>query len=57
MNDIEYIRAMLNYKKWERTLKSLPKEERKRVMRIYQIDKPTRYSKNITVRALEVNSL
>lgn len=53
MNSIEYVRAMLRYKKWERDLKDLPKEKRDQIMRGYQINKPSRDGHNITYRALE----
>lgn len=53
MNSIEYVRAMLRYKKWERSLKDLPKEKRDQIMRGYQINKPSRDGHNITYRALE----
>lgn len=57
MNEIEYIKAMLAYKKWERSLKGLPKEKRDMILRGYQIKKPSRDLKNITFRTSEVNSL
>lgn len=53
MNNIEYVRAMLRYKKWERNLKDLPKEKRDHILRGYQINKPSRDGHNITYRALE----
>lgn len=57
MGDYEYLKALLNYRKWEKSLKSLPIEERERIMRIYQIEKPKRDVPHITIRALRVNAL
>ena len=57
MDDYEYLKAMLRYKKWERSLKGLTKEEREKILKGYQIRKPSRGFKDITYRALEDYSL
>jgi len=53
LNNIEYVKAMLRYKRWEKSLKGLPKEKRDLILKGYQIDKPSRDGHNITYRALE----
>lgn len=57
MNEYEYIKAYLRYKKFEKSLKDLPKKERELIMRIYQIEKPQKHSQNIIYRALEGRAL
>lgn len=57
MNNYEYLKAILRYKKWEATLKNLPKEEREKVLKVYQIRKPSRDSADITIRGLEVDGI
>ena len=57
MNNYEYLKEILRYRKWERTLKDLPKEEREKILRAYQIRKPSRDSVDITYRGLEVDGI